>query len=301
MEIDARESVGPLDTGRDLVDAAAVAEVNAEFLSAAPQRDRRRLDLALSSARAASFATRDVPSRRGIPGLAKELFPAAAWRRKLDSLEFAEDRRTYSRLEEEKARVTFALARPRADDILAHAREQARRLVGTAAAVARARREQAERAAAATLTQAEQAAAHTLAAAKQQADDIASGSGADAAQMNDRLQRLRTALEHAETRLRAFSVSTRQALAASPGPIDLEAEQRRGTVEAAAALSDDAADEPFRAGSGEGGGPGTGLAVDRPEVESHGAPVPRPQPKSRFMVAGLSPDRIEALRDELTP
>ncbi len=291
-----------LNTARDLGSAAAVAETNVGFLDAAPGRDKRRLDMALSSARAASFDFRDDPSRRGIPGLAGELFPAAAWRRKLDSLEFAEDHRESDRLDKEKARVAFALARPRADDVLANAREQARRLVGTAAAVSRARRDQAERSAAATLAEAERVAAGTLAAAEQQAADIGIGPGGDVAQLNDRLQRLRTALEHAETRLSAFSVSTRQALAASRRTIDLGVEQRRGDAEAAAAaLGDGVPDERIGTGSGEGHDSGEVLSGDRPETAAHAAPVARLQPKSRFTVPGLTPDRIETLRDELTP
>ena len=94
-----------------------------------------RLDKALSTARGASTA---VMSRRGIPGLRKELFPAAAWRREVDSLELSDSKRTADALQSEDARVTHSLAHLRAEDILDSAREQARRLVGAAAAVARA-------------------------------------------------------------------------------------------------------------------------------------------------------------------
>lgn len=239
-----------------------------ELLGRSPGGDRRRLDLALSTAR----PRRDDSTRRGIPGLRKELFPAAAWRRELEALEVEEERRRRLRADREEAHVRFSLAAARAEDILQHARVQARRLVRTAAAVARTRREQAERAAAATLAEAERVAEETLAAAERQASSITEGPGIDAAGLNERLLRLRTALTEAEAKLGAFSESTRQALATGDAVIDLDAEQRRGERHA------------------------------EPEPDPvYGPPVPRIRPKSRFMVAGLSPDRIEALRDELAP
>jgi len=160
---------------------------------------RSRLDKALSTARGASTA---VMSRGGIPGLRKELFPAAAWRRELDSLESSDSKRTAEALQSEDARVTHSLAHLRAEDILDSAREQARRLVGAAAAVARARREQADRAADAVLGQAEEVAAETLANAEEQAAGVVTESGMDASHLNERLSKLRTALGDAEARSR---------------------------------------------------------------------------------------------------
>lgn len=205
----------------------------------------------------------------------KELFPAAAWRRELDALEAEEDRRRRSRAEREEAHVRFSLAAERAEDILQHARSQARRLVRTAAAVARTRREQAERGAAATLAEAERVAGETLAAAERQAHSITEGPGVDVAQLNERLLRLRTTLTEAEAKLGAFSESTRRTLAAGERVIDLDEEQRRGEADP----------EPAEPAPGP----------------VHGPPVPRIRPKSRFMVPGLTPDRIEAFRDELAP
>ncbi len=115
----------------------------------------------------------------------------------------------------------------------------------------------------------------TLAAAERQAHSITEGPGVDVAQLNERLLRLRTALTEAEAKLGAFSESTRRSLAAGGGVIDLDEEQGRGDREP----------EPAEAALGP----------------VYGPPVPRIRPKSRFMVPGLSPDRIEALRDELAP
>jgi hypothetical protein len=260
---------------------------------------RRRLDLALVSAGPPSP---DVAQRRGIPGLRNELFPAAAWRRELDALDRAEIDRSSRRILREEARVTHSLADVRAEDILRTAREQARRLVGTAAAVAKARREQAERAAATALATAEQAAAETLAAAEQQARDLVAESGADAGVINDRLLKLRTALQAAEAKLGAFSATTRQALVAQGDVIDLDAEEFRGDIEREEALANDLLQEVVRheLGGGSDETEEASITVYEPD-ETDVVPVPRIRPKGRFTVPGLTPDRIERLRDELTP
>ena len=255
------------------------------------EQGRSRLDKALSTARGASTA---VMSRRGIPGLRKELFPAAAWRRELDSLELSDSKRTADALQSEDARVTHSLAHLRAEDILDSAREQARRLVGAAAAVARARREQADRAVDAVLAQAEKVAAETLVTAEEQAAEVVTESGIDASHLNERLSKLRTALGDAEARLGAFSASTRRALASRSDTIDLEKEQRVGDLEAAEATTDAVETEVMVA-------PGhANLEADRvsPDEEIYTVPAPRITPKGRYTTPGLTPDRIEALRAE---
>jgi hypothetical protein len=226
----------------------------------------------------------------------------------LDRLEDSETRNHAERVQREHALVTHSLAELRAEDILQRARSQARRLVGTAAAVARARREQAERAAEATLAEAEETAAATLLAARKQAEGIVAESGADVGELNERLLRLRAALEDAETKLGAFSESTRKGVAANSVAIDLEEEQRIGErQEHTADVIEEtelvmAADTQVRRADVDPP-PQPVYVHDDSYVhdEAYGASVPRVQVKGRFTVPGLTPDRIEALRDELAP
>ena len=205
------------------------------------------------------------------------------------------------RVQSEQARVTHSLANLRAEDILQTAREQARRLVGTAAAVARARREQAERAAAGALAAAEKVAAQTLAAAELRAQEIVSGSGADVDAVNDKLIRLRAALQDAEARLGAYSASTRMALAGGRDVIDLDAEEELGRLDARAADIIDLADREAIEGDIVDSEPVADADIQHPVEPTYAVPVPRIRPKGRFTVPGLTPDRIETLREELAP
>ena len=108
---------------------------------------------------------------------------------------------------------------------------------------------------------------------------------------------MRAALSDAEVRLGAFSASTRYELESDSDTIDLEEEQRAGELEAAAARADTPA--------GEAASVPAVASLDGdwvlPDDEIYPSPVPRTVPKGRFTVPGLTPDRIEALRDELTP
>lgn len=261
-------------------------------------RDRSRVDRALSTARGVSSNT---SSRRGIPGLRKELFPAASWRRELDLLELAQVDRDNQKSTWENARVTQSLAALRAEDILQTARQQARRLVGTAAAVAQARREQAERAAATALAEAEKVTANTLAAAEQQAQEISAASGEDVTRLNERLLRLRTTLQEAEVKLGAYSTSTRLALSARGGAIDLDVEEQIGRTESEVYPVAEAVDDSSSEGFEQDDDAGSIDEIDHFAAESYAVPAPLFRPKSRFTVPGLTPDRIETLRDELTP
>ena len=158
------------------------------------------------------------------------------------------------------------------------------------------RREQADRAVDAVLAQAEKVAAETLVTAEEQAAEVVTESGIDASHLNERLSKLRTALGDAEARLGAFSASTRRALASRSDTIDLEKEQRVGDLEAAEATTDAVETEVMVA-------PGhANLEADRvsPDEEIYTVPAPRITPKGRYTTPGLTPDRIEALRDELT-
>lgn len=281
-------TIGAVEKGR--IDSAAPSDAGGTAMSTplgGRGPDRSRLDMALATARP---SPRTGARHGGIPGLARELFPAAAWRLELDGLRAAHERRRTEREAREDARVTFSLAHPRADDILAVARSQARRLVGTAAAVARARRDQAERAAAEALARAEALAAETVAAAEARAEDIAAGSGEEIELLHERLGRLRAALHEAETKLGAFATSTRRSLAAGSGVIDLEREQQRGEIEAGVALTLAAEQEVAERAAAD--------TVDFvvPEVAGEGVRL-----KGRFQVPGVTPDRIETLRDELAP
>lgn len=258
--------------------------------------DRRRLDMALTTARESGAAR----ASRGIPGLRNELFPAAEWRRQLESLVSASQDEERQRVAQEEARVTFALAQERADDILQKARRRARRLVDTAGVVARARREQAEREATAALTRARQVAGDTLEAAEREAADIAAHPDAGLQELNERLLRLRSALQDAETRLRAFSSHARRSAAAEVGVIDLDVEQERGDVEATLEV----AHVPAGAAVADPGGlPDHVHYVPGPPTYEEGeSPTDalHLRPKGRFIVPGRTPDRIEAYRDELT-
>ena len=126
--------------------------------------------------------------------------------------------------------------------------------------------------------------------------------------MNERLLRLRAALEDAETKLGAFSESTRKGVAANSVAIDLEEEQRIGErQEHTADVIEEtelvmAADTQVRRADVDPP-PQPVYVHDDSYVhdEAYGASVPRVQVKGRFTVPGLTPDRIEALRDELAP
>ena len=208
---------------------------------------------------------------RGLPGLRKELFPAASWRSELESLH-VEDRNRIEQLRtEEEARVALSLAGIRAEEVMRQARTQARRLVGTASAVARARQSHAERAAAAKMAKAEAAASATLTEAANRADAMVSDSGFDLKALYARLLQMQAALRDAETRLSAFAQATRADLVADDGIVDLDR------------LS---------------GEPEGAVAVDQDAGDVYAVPVPRRRPKSRFEVPGLTPERIQALRDE---
>jgi hypothetical protein len=231
--------------------------------------DRRRLDLALTTARLNAAPETAVAARRGVPGLRKELFPAATWRRELESLHDREQDRAARLQAQEEARVAIGLAEVRAEEILRQARAQARRLVNTASTVARARQEHAERLAAAKMADAEAEAAATVSAARQ-AEEIPTDSGVDMQALYGRLVQMQSALRDAEVRLDAFAAATRADIAAHGDVVDPDA------------LSVE---------------PGEGVAA---HYATYGPPVPRLRPKSRFEVPGLTPERIEALRDEFS-
>lgn len=262
--------------------------------------DRSRLDMAFATARPPAMRR----TRGGIPGLRSELFPAATWRSQLEQLAASLDDEHANRARREEARLAYLLSHPRAEDILHAARKQAQRLVGTAAAVAEARRRQAERAAAAALDKATRVAEAKISSAQREAEQMTAGRGAEMAHLNERLLRLRSALLEAETKLGAFSSHARRSSTIETKIIDLDEEQERGHLEE---LADDGITFVEVA---ENDVPDDGLpaavahrAVASPEAlpGEDAPPAPRMRPKGRFTVPGLTPDRIEALRDELTP
>ena len=114
----------------------------------------------------------------------------------------------------------------------------------------------------------------TLAEAAERAEAMVSDSGLDMNELYGRLLQMQVALRDAETRLGAFAESKRSDLAAGGDVVDLD----RLSQEPAA-----------QDGAGEQE-PGDG--------DVYAVPVPRMRPKSRFEVPGLTPERIEALRDE---
>ncbi len=263
--------------------------------------DRSRLDMALATARVSEEAR---AARSRVPGLTRELFPAATWRRELEALTDGLRKHHADQAAREEARVLHLLAEPRAEEILSAARAQARRLVSTAAAVAKARREQADREATAVITEAEKVAARTLEAAEEQAVEM-NRSGEDIADLNDRLTRLRAALRDAETKLGAYSSSTRHAIASGAGVIDLDAEQERGDF---GAIIDDRDETAEPSDELE---PALVVAEDVTSAKERFAapegpvvppqPAPKLRPKGRFAEPGFYPDRIETLRDEQAP
>ena len=235
--------------------------------------ERPRIDEALRRA----HRSRSTRPARGIPGLRRELFPAAAWRREVEGLAGEHHRRTSHLQSREEARVIHLLAALRAEDILAEARAQAQRLVGTAAAVARARREQAERAAVHTIEEAEKAAAAVAAEAEARVEAFAS-SAQGARELHRRVLQLHASLSAPESRLDgAVSVSHDEhedehvidLAAIEAGEAEVRREKQVAAVESV--VLDAATDE-------------SGVV-----------------PKSRFQVPGVTPGSIEAFRDELAP
>ena len=258
--------------------------------------DRSRIDLALSTA----HSSREAP-RRGIPGLRRELFPAAAWRRQVDDFAGDHRKRTQQRQSREEARLTHLLADLRAEDILQAARGQARRLVGAAAAVAKARREQADRAATAKISEADRVAADTLSNAQRRAQQVIADSDLNAAALHARVLQLHAALRDAETRLGKVAVTPPARI--SDDVVDLvaieaeeaatvrivAAEQARPITspgDAEMAVPDEAESAAVTSAAQ--------AAESRPKVSAAHSVVP----KSRFQARGPTPDRIEALRDE---
>jgi hypothetical protein len=265
--------------------------------------DRSRLDMAFATAR------RSLEQRAGggIPGLRSELFPAATWRTQLEQLAGSMADEADDRARKEEARLAYLLSHPRAEDILHTARKQAQRLVSAAGAVAKARRDQAEREASGALAEARRVAEATVAAARRQAEEMAVGHSGEMAQLNERLLRLRSSLQDAEAKLGAYSSHTRRASSTEPGVIDLDEEQEKGDLEAL--VEDEIAEaEIVEDEIIEDEAPVAVVHAPHPAsrpVDSHDdenpPSAPRLRPKGRFTVPGLTPDRIEALRDELTP
>lgn len=214
----------------------------------------------------------------GLPGLRRELFPAAAWRRELEAIRDAERAAAELRRRREEARVAHSLAHLRAEEILKEARVQARRLVRTASAVAKARREQARREAEETIAAAGRVASEIIGRAEEDAAGRTAEPPLDATELHGKLLRLHGALQDAETRLEAYTQATREDL---DDVIDLDAIEVDEADEAPVPAADDAA------GPDDGGVPV--------------AAAPRIRPKSRFQIPGLTPDRIEALREQLAP